>query len=177
MRINKTYLTYYKAYAKDTAGFSLVEAIVFIIIVSVALAGVLSVMTFTTRHSADPLVRKQAIAIAESLIEEIAAQNFNKLPTDFAGPYTQANRKYFDNVSDYNNYTRPPGIYYADNSSAISGLSGYSITTVTVAPADLGPAANLIPVALDKARLITVTVTGPDGIPLTLSAYRTAYGN
>ena len=76
-------------------GFSLVEAIVFIVIVSVALAGVLSVMNFTTKHSADPLIRKQTIAVAESLLEEISLQNFTK-PTSggFPGPYTQANRQY-----------------------------------------------------------------------------------
>jgi MSHA pilin protein MshD len=58
------------------AGISLIELIMFMVIVSVGLAGILSVMTVTTRASADPMLRKQAIAIAESLLEEIQLQPF-----------------------------------------------------------------------------------------------------
>ena len=56
------------------AGLSLIELVMFIVIVGVAVAGVLSVMNVTTRHSADPMIRKQAQAIAESLLEEIELQ-------------------------------------------------------------------------------------------------------
>ena len=61
---------------KQQTGISLVELIIFIVIVSVAVAGVLSVMSITTQHSSDPLIRKQAQAIAESLLEEIELQPF-----------------------------------------------------------------------------------------------------
>ncbi len=65
------------------AGISLVELIIFIVIVSVAVAGVLSVMNITTQHSSDPLIRKQAQAIAESLLAEIELQPFTYCdPTD-----------------------------------------------------------------------------------------------
>ena len=57
-------------------GISLIELIIFIVIVSVALTGILLVMDQVTRHSADPLIRKQAIAIAESLLEEIELQDY-----------------------------------------------------------------------------------------------------
>lgn len=52
-------------------GFSLIELIVFVIIVSVALTGVLSVLNVTTKNSAEPLIRKQMLAIAEGLIDEV----------------------------------------------------------------------------------------------------------
>ena len=57
-------------------GISLVELIMFIVIVSVALAGILLVMNTVTRSSADPLIHKQALAIAESLLEEIELMPF-----------------------------------------------------------------------------------------------------
>ncbi|MHB1231647.1 MAG: prepilin-type N-terminal cleavage/methylation domain-containing protein [Burkholderiales bacterium] len=155
-------------------GFSLVELIVFIVIVSIALAGVLAVMNLTTKHSADPLVRKQAIAVADSLLEEIELQNFNKSPTDFPGPYTQPNRQYFDNIGDYNGFA-PGGVFPIDSATPIPGLTGYSVS-VTVANADLGPAGSVITAASGKAKLITVTVTGPDNTTIVLSGYRTAYG-
>ncbi|MDP1681217.1 MAG: prepilin-type cleavage/methylation domain-containing protein [Burkholderiales bacterium] len=157
-------------------GFSLIEAIVFIIIVSVALAGVLSVMNLTTQHSADPLVRKQAIAVAESLLEEISLHDFNNPAGGFSGAPTQANRQSFDDIGDYNGFTLPGGIYpIDDNVTPIFGLTGYS-AAVTVASADLGPATSLITSASNQAKLISVTVTGPDGVSVAISGYRTAYG-
>lgn len=157
---------------RQSAGFSLVEAIVFIIIVSVALAGVLGVMNFTTRHSADPLIRKQEIAIAESLLEEITSQNYTV--TGAALAPTQANRASFDDVSDYNGYntTTANAIFPIDSSVAIPGLARYSISSVNVTAVNLGPPANLVP-----AKLITVVVNGPDGTSVSLSGYRTGYGN
>ena len=163
-------------HASPAAGFSLVEAIVFIVIVSIALAGVLAVMNLTTQRSADPLIRKQAIAVAESLLEEISLQNFTKPSGGFPGPYTQANRQYFDSIGDYNGFTTT-GIYPIDSSVVIPSLSGYNIVSVTVASADLGPASNLISSASNNAKIITVTVQGPDGVSVVLSGYRTAYGS
>ena len=56
-------------------GISLIELIMFIVIISAALAGILLVMNQVTGHSADPLIRKQALAIAESMLEEIQLQD------------------------------------------------------------------------------------------------------
>ena len=156
-------------------GFSLIEVIVFIMIVSTALAGVLSVMNLTTQHSADPLVRKQAIAVAESMLEEVSLHDFTKPVGGFPGPYTQANRQYFDSIGDYNGFAPPGGIYPIDSAIPITGLTGYSVT-VNVASADLGPAASLISAASNQSKLITVTVTGPDNVSVVLAGYRTAYG-
>jgi len=157
-------------------GFSLIEVIVFIMIVSTALAGVLSVMNLTTQRSADPLIRKQAIAVAESLLEEISLHDFNDPVGGFSGASTQANRQSFDDIGDYNGFTLPSGIYPVDdNVTPISGLTGYS-AAVTVASADLGPTGSVITAASNQARLITVTVTGPDGVSVVIAGYRTAYG-
>ncbi len=57
-------------------GVGLVELILFVVIVGAALAGVLVVYDRAVRSSADPLARKQAIAIAESLLSEVLAQPF-----------------------------------------------------------------------------------------------------
>ena len=65
-------------------GISLVELIVFIVIVSVALTGILLVMNVVTRGSADPLIRKQALAIAESLLEEVELMPFTFCDPDDA---------------------------------------------------------------------------------------------
>jgi MSHA pilin protein MshD len=64
------------------AGLSLIELIMFIVIVSVGVAGVLSVMNVTAKTSADPMITKQALAIAESLMEEIQLQPFTYCDPD-----------------------------------------------------------------------------------------------
>ncbi|HEX6708460.1 MAG TPA: prepilin-type N-terminal cleavage/methylation domain-containing protein [Albitalea sp.] len=58
------------------AGLSLIELVIFIAIVGIAIAGVLVVYDRAVRHSADPMVRKQAIAVAESLLGEVLLQPF-----------------------------------------------------------------------------------------------------
>jgi len=155
-------------------GFSIVEAIVFIVIVSVALTGVLSLMNFTTLHSADPMIRKQAIVVAESLLAEITQQNFTNPVDGFSGAATQANRNLFDDIGDYNGFTTT-GIFPIDDpSTPIPALVAYN-ASVRVVDTTLGPVSAPIPGG--SVKLIIVTVTGPDAIPVVLSGYRSAYGS
>src|SRR5512145_118066 len=69
-------------------GVSLIELIMFIVIISVALTGILLVMNIVTRSSADPLVHKQALAIAESLLEEVELMPFTFCDPDDASAVT-----------------------------------------------------------------------------------------
>ncbi|MCX7168752.1 MAG: prepilin-type N-terminal cleavage/methylation domain-containing protein [Proteobacteria bacterium] len=57
--------------ARSQSGLTLIELIIFILIVSVALAGVLTVLDITVKSSADPMIRKQMLTIAEALLEEV----------------------------------------------------------------------------------------------------------
>lgn len=57
-------------------GISLIELILFIVIIGVGLAGITVTYNTVVRRSADPMVRKQALAIAESLLLEIEQQAF-----------------------------------------------------------------------------------------------------
>jgi len=78
----------YKKYSYKQTGVTLVELVVFIVIISVALIGVLKVLDITNRGSADPLVRKQALSIAESLMLEIEQQPFTWCDPDDANAST-----------------------------------------------------------------------------------------
>lgn len=152
-------------------GISLVELIMFIVIVSVALAGILLVMNNITRQSADTLVRKQALAVAESLLEEIELQDF--IAVAAVTNATPANRStVYHIVTDYNNYTTAgAGIFTFDNSTAVAGLGNYNVNpkvVVALAGGDLG-------VAAASAVRITVSVTDPSGQVTVVDGYRTAY--
>lgn len=153
-------------------GLTLIELIMFIVIVGVALAGVLTVLNHTTRHSADPLVRKQALAIAEAILEEVMSQPFTWCDPDDANAATATGtadcaggtaaeaRGTFDNVSDYNGLSTTTNI-------AGGGAAPYT-ATVTVAPSSL----NGIPA--DASLLITVAVAAGNET-IQLQGYRTRH--
>ena len=61
---------------KGQVGLTLIELVLFIVIIGIGLAGILSVFNVAVRGSVDPMVRKQAIAIAESLLLEVEQQAF-----------------------------------------------------------------------------------------------------
>jgi MSHA pilin protein MshD len=144
------------------AGFTLIELIIFIVVVSAGLAGILSVMNTVVKSSADPMVRKQTIAIAESMLEEILLKEY----ANPVGGYTGTTRSQFDDVSDYAGYTTTTGIVDMMGST-VAGLGSYNISSVTVmdAGADLPGV---------TAKKITVSVTGP-GVAISLSGYRSNY--
>lgn len=141
---------------KRAAGFTLVELILLLVVFTIGLAGILIVINTSVARSADPVIRKQAMAVAESMMEEIMLMPFNP------GPGTGI-RQNFDDVNDYNNFGTT-GIYTINN-VAIPALAAYNLA-VTVAPANLGGAATL---------LATVTVTGPMGVSYTLQGHKGNY--
>ena len=58
-------------------GVTLIELILFIVIIGVALTAIIGVMNLTTQRSADPVRRKQALMLAEALIEEVELAKFS----------------------------------------------------------------------------------------------------
>lgn len=170
-------------------GFTLIELVLFIAVASAALTAVLRVFVESTLRSADPMQRRQSLAIAESLMEEVQLMPFTFCDGDDAnvetatstagcasgadalGPEAGENRfatPQFDHVNDYHGYAMA-GVVDITN-TAVPGLSGYS-ASVTVAAAAL----NSISAASGDALRITVTVTAPNGQTLSLDGYRTRH--
>lgn len=155
-----------EAPARRQRGISMIELIMFIVIVSIAVTGILLVMNQVTAHSADPLIRKQALAAAESLLEEVELQDFISA-AGATNAVTQANRvSEYHIVSDYNGFNTT-GIFPVSG-AVIAGLGSYS-ANVAVANAALSG------IVAGSAVQITVTVTDPQGNPVQISGYRTAY--
>ena len=143
-------------------GFTLIELIVAMVVISVALAGVMSVINYTTLHSADPVLRHQAIAIAEAYMEEISLKNYADPDAD-----GETDRALFDDVDDYNGLSDSGAV--DQNGHAIAGLEKYSIS-VSVTPQNYGPAGNE-----GSGLKIAVTVIDPAGESLILTGYRANY--
>jgi MSHA pilin protein MshD len=178
------------------AGLTLIELLMFIVIVGMALAGVLSVLNTTVKSSADPVLRKNMLSIAESLLEEVQRKPFTWCDPDdasaataqsafvgatgcattmeTAGPEAGETRTSattpFDNVNDYN------GLALASPIASVTGNSfapdGYSASIAVANDAGLGPSG--LRTASDAVLRITVTVTrGGDSV--VLEGYRTRY--
>ena len=143
----------------DLRGFTLVELVVSIMVVFIALGGVLMVMNYTTSHSADPMLQHQAVAIAESYLEEVLLHAYS----DPDGAGGESVRSLFDDVGDYDGLADSGA--RDQSGTTISGLEAY---TVSVDIADV----SLNGVACKKA---TVRVSHPADIDLTLSGYRANY--
>lgn len=156
-------------------GFTLVELIIFIVVVSAGLAGILQVMNTTVKSSADPMVRKQSIAIAESMLEEILLKDYCDPDTVDASttPHTcgaltvEASRNLFDDVRDYAGYGTSAGIVAPDAAATpVAGLGNYNLSPpVAVSAAILNGVAVL---------QVTVSVTSPQGT-ISLTGYRANY--
>ncbi len=148
-------------------GLTLIELIIFIVVVLVGLAGVLTVLDTTVRGSADPVVRKQALALAEAMLEEVLAKDYQN---DAAGDNaatpalgctpttaprcrlnTPADRANYNDVDDFDTWSQAGNVQAIGNPPA--ALSGYTVTVAVSAPA-----------TVSGITLKTVTVTVTRGV-------------
>ena len=182
-------------------GVTLVELIMFMVIVAIALGGILQVMRLTTANSADPLRRKQALLIAEALLEEVRQAGFTRCDTRSgntdSAPDTGACsfKEEFGNEGDPDNhYVRPydnvndyasaPGVATAafnDGAGKLADalgrpmdVNGYT-ATVTITPDALGDIAAGTGAADSEALRIRVVVGFDKSQSVTLDGYRARY--
>jgi MSHA pilin protein MshD len=77
-----------RATKRRRAGVSLIELVVFIVVLGIGIAGTVLLFNQVTRASVDPLIRKQALALASALLEEIELQPFTYCDPDEPAVYT-----------------------------------------------------------------------------------------
>ena len=154
-------------------GITLIEQIVFMVIVSVGVVALVAVMNPSIRASADPMVTKQSLAIAEALLNEVLHQPVTWCDPDdanaasaqsYAGcattpqnalgptPVTEsrdgASGSFFDNVRDYHGFAMDD-IADPSGGSIVAGYRGEVV---------VGEAGGLFGLAADAALAVTVTV-------------------
>ena len=175
-------------------GLSLIEVVIFIVVVGIGLVATFALYSNLNRGSVDPLVRKQALAIASSLLEEIELRGFTFCDPDDPSVYSansdadcatketlgpEGETRYaaprFDNVNDYAGFADMAGGGILDirgNPISATNLNGYSVS-VAVANVAVGE----LPQVADTndALVITVTARGPTGVGVTLKGYRLRY--
>jgi MSHA pilin protein MshD len=144
-------------------GFTLIELIVAIVVLGVGLAGVMAAFSLATRGSGDASARKQMLAVAEELLEEIQLQPYAATPN--AAP-TGCGRDTYNDVADYAGYATTHQVCAIDG-TPVPTLNGYSVS-ISVSPTSLGGVGN--------ARKIVVTVSR-SGDSVSLTAWRVDYAS
>lgn len=177
------------------AGVTLIELVVFIVVLGIAFVAMMLLFGQFTRASVDPLIRKQALAIASSLLEEVELQPYTFCDPDDVNVHTataspgggcavdealgaEGETRYaaprFDNVSDYAGFSMPAGsIRTIDDPAPIPALADYSVSVSVeqIAASELGAS---IPVS--EALRITVAAThAPTNTTVSLQGYRLRY--
>lgn len=184
-------------------GLTLVELIVSITVIAAGVAGILIVLNVAVRDSADPLIQKQALAIAESLLEEVQLMPFTYCDPDdpqaetatsatvgVAGclvrveaigadtayaPYQTTNETRLSATTPFDNVND----YHTFSMAGVVDITGSSPPGLAAYTASV----TVAPQALNgppnvppaESLLITVTVTGPGNASVRLDGYRTRY--
>lgn len=156
-----------KIHPNKSTGYTLVELVMSLAIIAIAVLGTILAINTAGRFSGNPSVNYQAIAIAESYLEEIAQKNFPPTPITNCPAATRAN---FTNVCNYNGLSETP---HDQNGNAIAALSGYTVNVVVDSTtAQLGSPTL---VAGTQVVRIDVTVSHNQMPNMTFSTYRTNY--
>ncbi|MDP3700937.1 MAG: prepilin-type N-terminal cleavage/methylation domain-containing protein [Hylemonella sp.] len=145
--------------SRKQTGFTLVELIFFIVVVTLGIAGILVVMDVSAARSADPMVRKQAMVLADSLLEEILLKEF----ADPDGVGGEATRATFDDVNDFHgiNEVIPAGPVFTGMPALLNGYRiQIQVTGATLDTVD--------------ARRVSVTVSR-DNENINMVGFRTDY--
>ena len=165
-------------------GFTLIELVVTMLILSVAALGVMYSLSLGLRHQSDALWQPKAVALAESYMEEILGRRYDeRSPSGGVPPCSTATtacsiaaafndgevRAQFDDVDDYDGLNeQPPRDVYGNP------RSDYDSYRVAVSVAYASPA-QVTALGLDSttdAKLVTVTVSTPESGSMSFSALR-----
>ena len=144
---------------KQRAGFSLVELVVIIVVLSIALTGLISVFSSSILRSADPVLQQQAIAVAQSYLEEILLKAYS----DPDGSNSGESRATYDDIQDYNGLTDTGARDQYGN--VLAGLANYTVS-VTVNSTTLG--------SQNVAAFSVVVTVAYAGTSLNLTGYKAA---
>jgi len=144
LQINQT-----KQKIRDQFGVSLIELIVFIVVISIALLALVGVYQQATARNADPLIRSRALELAQSRLDEIIALKYDEqTPTGGVPACTACDNTREDNMNDVDDY----------NARTDEPYPGY--------------VRNVIVTTNNNIKLIQVSVTTPTGETLMLAAER-----
>ena len=168
----------------DQRGFTLIELVVTMLIISIAALGVMYSLSLGLRHQSDAIWQPKAVALAESYMEEILGRRYDEQSPSGGAPACSTSttacspagafndgeaRAQFDDVDDYDGLIEQPPRDVDGNPRP--DYDSYRVA-VSVAYATPAQVAQLGLDAATDAKLVTVTVSTPESGPMSFSALR-----
>lgn len=144
-------------------GFTLIELVVAITIVSIAATTILGTIAAVSSRSADAMLQQQAGAIAQAYLDEI----LQRWVVDPNGTPPNTGRGSWDLVDEYNGLVDVGAKDQFGN--ALTGLGAYTVNVGVVQSTALPG------IAAAAARRVDVTVTREPNVYVVVSGYRTNY--
>jgi MSHA pilin protein MshD len=145
-----------------SGGFTLIEMIVILVVVSIVAVALFGAITANVARSADPMIRMQAIAIAQGYLEEALLQAYADPDGGETGGCEEGSRPQYDDVQDYDCINGETPTDQFDNSPVL--LDDYtvdiSVTGTTLDPG--GMPAQRVEVTVSHPQFST-TLTGHRG--------------
>jgi len=173
---------------KQQYGFTLIELVVFIVVLAVGLTGTVLVINQTVANAPKAMMHIRAMEIAQAYLDEISTKRFDEntgqgglpvcdSPTPVApitpcsnvmGPEGSETRNIFNDVDDYHGTNDSPPV----DASGITNADyvGYGVQiSISYAGNDLALANNRF------AKRINLVITSPFGDQIPVSYYRTNF--
>lgn len=170
----------------NSRGFTLIEIIVGIVVLSISLSIISTLIVPTEQKSADQILQVKAAELGQSLLNDIISRAFDhnsdmaggrlrcgeNKPDGTANPCSttlgtdagETTRDQFNDVDDFHNYTAK---FNANNDALADGYSNFQVkVTVELDGAALGFANNA------DAKKITVSVTTPLGTEIVFATHK-----
>ena len=152
-------------------GFTLVELIVTMLLMSIAVLGISQALAFGLRHQSDAIWQVKSVALAETYLEEILARGYDENTPSGGVPACSPttapcsltfddgeSRPEFDDVDDYDGLNESPP---RDAEGLVrTGYDGYRVQ-VAVRYVNAGEVAAFGMDDVSDAKVITVTVSSP----------------
>jgi MSHA pilin protein MshD len=167
-------------------GFTLVELLVFIVVLAVGLTGTVLVINRSVQLAPEALVRSRAMELAQAYLDEIATKKYDEYTgqggvprcdstdpgsqscSDTLGPEGTETRATYDDVDDYHGIDDEPPVDAKGNPFA--NYADYRVQVrVEYAGTELGLA------DIRHAKRVTVIITTPLASRIPVSYYRTNF--
>lgn len=145
------------------SGMTLMELVVAIVVIGVGLAGVLVAFNQAVMHSADPMVRKQMLAIAEEMMDEITLRQY--VPIANLAPPVLCARSTFNDVLDYAGYS----------STGICDIDGNAIPTLSTYDVSVSVMPGALPNGVAAKKIVVTVSHGAESLKLV--GYRTDWAS
>lgn len=153
-----------------TCGFTLIEMVIAIVVLASAVSAILFAVAQNVSTSSDPMIKLQAIGIAQAYMEEAMLKPYNDPDGGETGSCEEgaASRLQFDDVADYDCINDTAGAI-DQFGNALAGLEAYNVV-VNVSVASIGA-----PAITTRRIDVTVSHDVDTSIAMTISGYRASY--